>query len=222
MKRVAIVDDHGCIAHSLGIALEHEQIAEPLIIDITSPSALHDLVDGRPDLCLVDLDLGEAGATGMDFLLAARRCGVPVVIFTGSIDAAILGRCIEAGALGAICKRLSFPEVVRRIERVLQGGPANSDSEMLKWVLAAQRDRLERQRRLAPFERLTRRERIVLQHLVDGDRVDQIAEADFVSVTTVRTQVRAILQKLGVQSQIGAIANAHRAGWSNTSARAFN
>jgi len=30
------------------------------------------------------------------------------------------------------------------------------------------------------------------------------------------------LQKLGVQSQIGAIANAHRAGWSNTSARVFS
>ena len=47
-----------------------------------------------------------------------------------------------------------------------------------------------------------------------GNRVDDIAQSDYVSVATVRSQVRSVLRKLGVQSQIQAVAMATKAGWS--------
>ena len=46
-----------------------------------------------------------------------------------------------------------------------------------------------------------------------GCPAEEIAEAQFVAVTTVRSQVRGILQKLGVRSQLAAVATANRAGW---------
>jgi hypothetical protein len=49
--------------------------------------------------------------------------------------------------------------------------------------------------------------------LVDGLSGDEIAKAHYVAVTTVRSQVRGILQKLGVNSQLAAVATAVRAGW---------
>ncbi len=49
--------------------------------------------------------------------------------------------------------------------------------------------------------------------LVDGLSAEEIAETHFVAVTTVRSQVRGILQKLGVRSQLAAVATANRAGW---------
>jgi DNA-binding NarL/FixJ family response regulator len=48
---------------------------------------------------------------------------------------------------------------------------------------------------------------------MEGRSVDRIAETSFVSSDTVRTQVRAILTKLGVNSQLEAVAMARRAGW---------
>ena len=60
---------------------------------------------------------------------------------------------------------------------------------------------------------LTVRERTVLIHLMRGLSVDEIAAAEIVGVCTVRSQVRCILQKLGVHSQLAAVAMAHRACW---------
>ena len=66
---------------------------------------------------------------------------------------------------------------------------------------------------LSPFERLTTRESPVLSALIDGLSGEEIAEAHFVALTTVRSQIRSLLQKLGVRSQLAAVAHANRAGW---------
>ena len=63
---------------------------------------------------------------------------------------------------------------------------------------------------LAPFGRLSAREAQVLRALAQGQSVGAIAEAWFVSEATVRSQVRAILAKLDVSSQLEAVAAAHR------------
>ena len=84
----------------------------------------------------------------------------------------------------------------------------------VKQLIAALRaHRRESARRRLPFERLTPRERHVLEGLVEGTRADEIAAASFVSVTTVRNQIQSVLTKLGAGSQIEAVAMARRAGW---------
>ena len=73
--------------------------------------------------------------------------------------------------------------------------------------------RVDRDNRFMPFESLSRRESEVLCLLMEGHSVAKIAESSFVSVGTVRTQVKAILRKLGVSSQAAAVALAYRSGW---------
>lgn len=68
-----------------------------------------------------------------------------------------------------------------------------------------------------PFEQLTSREKYVLARLVDGHHADAIAEEAVVSITTVRSQIRSILTKLEVTSQLEAVALARRAGWPHDS-----
>jgi two-component system, NarL family, nitrate/nitrite response regulator NarL len=53
----------------------------------------------------------------------------------------------------------------------------------------------------------------VLGHLMRGQTVHEIATTSFVSEATVRTQVKAILAKLEVSSQIAAVGLAHQIGW---------
>ena len=55
---------------------------------------------------------------------------------------------------------------------------------------------------------------VVLAELVEGHCAEEIAQAEFVSISTVRSQIKAILQKLGVSSQLAAVALARRADWS--------
>ena len=49
--------------------------------------------------------------------------------------------------------------------------------------------------------------------IMDGSSAQSIAQDSFVSMATVRTQIRSILQKLGVNSQLAAAAMARSAGW---------
>jgi DNA-binding CsgD family transcriptional regulator len=60
------------------------------------------------------------------------------------------------------------------------------------------------------MEWLTERERGVLVQLMQGYTAEQIANADFVSVCTVRSHIRQILLKLGVNSQVAAVAYAYQ------------
>jgi DNA-binding NarL/FixJ family response regulator len=67
--------------------------------------------------------------------------------------------------------------------------------------------------RFAGFERLTPRERQVLVALMSGSTAQEISKASYVSVPTVRSQIRSILSKLGVSSQLAAVVLAYRSGW---------
>ena len=62
---------------------------------------------------------------------------------------------------------------------------------------------------------LTDRERVVLSHLMDGLTAQEIADAEYVSICTVRSQITSILMKLGVRNQLAAVAYAHRACWAS-------
>jgi DNA-binding NarL/FixJ family response regulator len=63
------------------------------------------------------------------------------------------------------------------------------------------------------LDHLTRSEASVLGELMAGLQVSDISRDRFVSESTVRTQVKSILAKLQVGSQLAAVGLAHRAGW---------
>ena len=78
----------------------------------------------------------------------------------------------------------------------------------------ARSDDERRPERLELFATLTDREKVVLAELIEGHCAEDIAKGAFVSISTVRSQIKSILQKLGVNSQLAAVAMARRAGWS--------
>jgi len=213
MKSVVIVDDHPVLARLVADALREAGIATATALAHDAPDLDVLTVAARPDLCLFDLDLGDEQAAGTTLARTAFDAGLQVAMFTGSTDEAALGRCIGAGASGIIGKHLGFAQVTEAVSKLLRGEGCNTDADTLRWVLAAQRDANEREKRLHPFGQLSRREQAVLRHLIDGLHVDQIAEVDYVSTATVRSQVRAVLRKLDVRSQLAAVALAHRVGW---------
>ena len=63
------------------------------------------------------------------------------------------------------------------------------------------------------FDRLSARERQVLSALMRGETARDISRQSFVSLPTVRSQIRSIFIKLGVSSQLAAVVLAYRSGW---------
>lgn len=142
---------------------------------------------------------------------ASRRIGDRIVQARAMAPAPRAGPTAEAGrqALAAIGDLdADLDEVLGRLPEL---GHSPSQRRRLRSALADRRDRMARLRK--PFEQLTPREQDVLAGLVRGLSAPAIAREDMVSATTVRSQIRAILLKLGVHSQLEAVSLARRACW---------
>jgi DNA-binding NarL/FixJ family response regulator len=216
--RVLVVDDHALLAETLAAELRHAGCLVAVVRVPTTEGVLAAVDDFRPDVALLDLVLDRAVGTSIPLISPLVERGVEVLVLTGATDEVMLARCVEAGASGVLSKVEQFDtllEAVMDAARHERVQPVRERAEMLERLRVARQTEGER---LAPFERLTRREAAVLGGLMDGLSAAEIAEQNVVSLATVRSQIRAILQKLDVTSQIAAVAMAHRAGWTPESA----
>jgi len=211
--RIFIVDDHPLMAEGLALALRREGL-EVAVAPSVDPHAVLDAAERfGPDLVLLDLMLGEVPSVDLIQPLTAG-CGARVMMVTGITDPVMLASCLEAGAVGLASKTQPFPRLLDQVMRIIEGGSPLSEQERAGFLDTLRRHRSEEHERLAPFGALTRREQEILASLVDGNSPQQIAEASFVGEGTVRSQIKAIFRKLGVNSQLAAVAAARKAGWS--------
>lgn len=210
---VMIVDDHTLLVDSLSTVLSMQGVAT-VRPDLSSPDAVHEQArTASPDLVLLDLDLGGAIGAGEVLIEPLAAAGHRVLVVTGSRDAGRLGSCLARGAYGVLSKSLPVAALVGHVLTAARGEPVMAESQRLQ-LIAAHRSAVTREHdRKALFNQLSDREKAVLSALVEGHSVGRIAASSVVSEATVRTQVRSILAKLGVNSQLEAVAIAGRHGW---------
>ncbi|WP_243058776.1 response regulator transcription factor [Nocardioides sp. SR21] len=215
--RVGIVDDHQLFAESLATTLRLERYDARRIVLPPDGGTTAQLVGAitrfHPDVLLLDLDLGRNG-DGMRLIEPSVRAGAVVVIITGIGDRATWGECLERGAATVLLKTSSLEEVLATVRNSVRGLPVLSEDERASLIRQRQLRLHDQQVLNERLGRLTAREREILGHLLKGRTVYDIAMHGTVSEATVRTQVRSILAKLEVSSQIAAVGLAHQVGWS--------
>ena len=214
--RVTVVDDHSLFAESLAIALRTRGVEACTVVpnpSWTTVSQLeHAIVDTQPHLVLLDLDLGVPG-DGMRLLSILAGAGTTVVIVTGSADRVCHGEALARGACAVRQKSESITDILATVERAGNRLPVMSCRERDDLVGAYRQATGSYREVCRRFESMTRREAAVLSELMAGKRVTEIARGSFVSESTVRTQVKAVLAKLEVNSQLKAVGLAHQIGW---------
>jgi len=204
---VLIVDDHATLTEAIELALG--AAPSPIVVHIADElgdDAVCRFADlRRPDVILLDLDLG-CGSGGAHLVEALSGAGHHVVLFTGATDDAVLGHALLAGAHGVIPKSAPFVTLLAAIDDAANGRNVTRPAEYQSMVEAARRQRADDERRAGRIASLTPREAQVLERLSEGDTASEIALADYVAVATVRSQIRSILRKLDVSSQLAAVA----------------
>lgn len=217
---VLLIEDHAILSEGLALVLKSQGHR----VSILSPDqgGLADLaraaVSAGPDLALVDLNLGPLGP-GLSLIAPLTEAGTRVVVLTAEEDPAALGACLEQGAVGVVGKTVPLDELVEVVGRALAGGPVMTPARRAELLAASRARRTSHQERMSPFSTLSPREAEVLAALVEGRSAKEVAAADYVSVPTVRSQIRAIFQKLGVNSQLQAVALARESGWDPAGSR---
>jgi DNA-binding NarL/FixJ family response regulator len=209
---VAIIDDHALLAQVLAEAVRAMGFGAETIAPIDLSGVQAAVEAFRPDVVLLDLDLGDLGDS-IPLIAPLRALSTRVVVVTGESSRPRWGQCIEAGADAVISKAVSFDELLEHITGVLDGANAVMQSERDELLACAREESRIEQQRLERFRRLTARECEVLDALMNGIAPEEIASISFVSITTVRSHIRSILQKLEVNSQLAAVAFAVRSAW---------
>ena len=213
--RVAVIEEQNLFGEALTLVLERAGYAAVLVptsAAVSDATLVRVLERLRPRTVLLDLDPG-AVRDRTSMIPALTAAGLAVVVLTASTDEARWGECIGLGARRVIHKSAPLTEILATIKRIANGLPVLARDQRER-LLAHWRHDVEsaaeiRQR----LDDLTPREAEVLGMLMDGKPVSDIAKQRFVAESTVRTQVKAVLAKLQVSSQITAVGLAHKAGW---------
>jgi two-component system, NarL family, nitrate/nitrite response regulator NarL len=216
LTRVAIVDQHGMFRDCLGAVLEMRKY-DCHQVPVPDEGGHSDRVRARllalrPDIALINADLG-VGCSGTALMEAAARARIAVAALVDVDGEEHWGEYLAAGARIVVPKSASLSSVVAVIERLGYGEPVLDRAERERLMILGGHQSTEVRTAHCKIERLSAQESAVLRDLMGGRTVHEIAAARVVSDATVRTQVKAVLAKLEVSSQLSAVALAHLAGW---------
>lgn len=209
---VLIVDDERTFGEALELALRHEKDLQVVEVVPDGDTAVRAVDEHHPNVVLMDVAM-----PGMSGIEATRRIkeedpDAQVLILSGHQDPLLLARAIQAGALGLLRKTEAVVNVASSVRRAYRGESLH-DEEELEAALRRLRHRrsadADAQRRL---DRLTPREREIIEQMATGASSDDIAKILGMSPHTLRTHTQNILMKLGVHSKMEALVLAIRHG----------
>jgi DNA-binding NarL/FixJ family response regulator len=213
--RVVIADDHELARAGLHAMLTKQRGLELVGEAANGSEALALCRKLQPELALIDVRM-----PGLDGLATCRaikqECpGTSVILVTIHENPEYLFDALKAGAAGYVLKDISQRELITSIQGVLHG-----ESMLNKELVIRLLQRLTTETPLqeeVPSERLSPREREVLELLARGQTNREIAQHLTVSLSTVKIHVEHILAKLGVSDRTQAAVRAIELGLLQTS-----
>jgi DNA-binding NarL/FixJ family response regulator len=191
---VLIADDHGVVAEGLRFVVEAQADMEVIASVQDSREAVRRSIEAAPDVVLIDHAMPVLNGTEAARLIRERRPETHVIILSMYSNRVHVLRALQAGATGYVVKKSAAKEVVEAIRAVHRGGRYLS-RELADGVIdqAVQKTASE-----DPLERLSSRERQVLQMLAEGHAIADIATTLSLSPKTVETYRARMMEKLEI------------------------
>ena len=196
--RVLIADDHSVVRMGLASLLGTAKNVEVVGEAINGDEAVRKALKLRPDVVVLDLVMPrKAGvAATEEILVAAPETKVLILTTFGTSDD--ITRALKSGATGAIMKSATNRELLAAVQSVAQG--RRFVSAEIEGILAND----------PPIPELSQRQREILESIARGLTNKEIAAALDISLESVKSHVKVILEKLEASSRTEAATIAQR------------
>jgi DNA-binding NarL/FixJ family response regulator len=198
-----IVDDHGIVRQGLRALLTQHgiEVVGEAENGRDSPRLVQ---EHQPDVVLLDIRMkDEDGLAALPAIKAAAP-NTRVIMLTTYANPGYLARAIRDGASGYLSKDVDPQQIVKAV-RAAAAGEELINTELLRAALSHSADITpDSETDGAAIADLSEREIEVLQLVAAGMSNADIAEALHVSISTVKTHVRHILEKLNVSDRVQA------------------
>ena len=197
MVRILIADDHAVVRRGVKQILEEEPDLKVLGQATNSEEVIQNIQEKDWDILILDISL--PGRNGLDILKEVKmlRPDLPVLILSMHPEEEFAVRALKLKASGYVTKGSVPEELVLAIKMILKGNRYISPSFTEK---VASYLELENDTEKPLYERLSKREKEVLIMLGSGKSITEIAETLYLSVKTISTYRKRILEKLKLET----------------------
>lgn len=200
--RVSIIEDDEWIRENLATQIARKEGFACARCYGSGEAALHEILQDVPDVVLVDINLPKMNGIECVRKLKAVIPGVLILMLTAYEDSDKIFKSLLAGASGYLLKRTPQNEILQAIADVHRGNSPMTGHIARKVVqYFNQRGVTENE-----IEKLSNREREVLDRLAEGIPYKEIADTLSLSIDTVRMHIKGIYSKLHVHSRGEAVA----------------
>lgn len=194
--RLLVADDHSLIREGLTKVFSREADIEVTAQATNGSEAVSVATGGEIDVAILDFNM--PGRNGLDALahIRASHPKLPVIILSMMPEREIALRALKAGADGFVSKESAAEEIVGAVRTVSSGAKYVSPAvaELLAVGIASPSAS-------TPHEALSNREFQVMRLIASGRGTRQIADELSLSVNTIATYRRRILEKLNLQNE---------------------
>jgi len=201
--RVQLIDDHSVVRAGVRMLVDYQADMEVVSEAASAVEAVRQARELRPDVMV--LDIGLPGCSGLDAIAPLRQASPKsrILILSTHDDQAYLRSALASGAAGYVAKQADAAELTQAI-RTVAGGRSYvnvtlAGGESLKTLLTA------KEPPASPVDALSKREKQVLAMIASGHTNQAAADELSLSVKTVETYRRRVMEKLGVSSRAGLV-----------------
>lgn len=207
---IVIVDDHPVVRQGISSLLSSYDQFQIVGEADNAADGLKLILSLGPEVTLLDIRM--PGRSGLDLLrdIKAADLETKVLILTSFEDEVYIKDALTAGAVGYILKNASDNSLVQAIEAASRGERVLSPKiteKVVAQLIAENRPEGEITAATAPLEE---EEILILKLLASGSANSEVADHLFISATTLKRKMRRILEKMGVQTRVQAVAEAVR------------
>jgi DNA-binding NarL/FixJ family response regulator len=193
---VLLADDHAILRDGLKTLLEEQPDMRVVGQASDGREAVSAAAQLKPDVVVMDISMPDMNGVEAARRVHAARPETRIVMLSMHGNAEHVYRALEAGATGYLLKESAGAELVSAI-RAVHAGRRYLTEKVNELVIAGY---LGERRAGSPLESLSKRERDILQHIVDGRSNKDTARLLCISIKTVETYRSRMLQKLGIKS----------------------
>ncbi len=194
MIKIIIADDHQIVLEGLASLLENEAGIEIVDKVFDGEQVMKVLAIDSVDIAVLDIEMPRLNGIETTKKIVEQYPDVKVLILTMHKETDIILGLLDAGASGFVLKNRGKEELIDAINCIALGD--QYFGETVTQALIDSRNK-EKSKKTHKFI-LTRREKEVLQWIVNGDTTPQIAEKLFIAPSTVETHRRNLIDKTGV------------------------
>jgi two-component system nitrate/nitrite response regulator NarL len=204
--RVLVADDHPLYREGVVRALSASGQVEVVAEADDGRSALAKMQELLPDVALIDYKLPGLDGVAVTNAVVREQLPVRVVLVSAFTDSGVVYKALETGAAGFLSKEARREQIVDAVLACSRGEhivPPDVAAGLVSEIrLRKQDDR----------PALTKREQEILHLIAAGKSLPEIAEQLYLGLTTVKTHVQHLYEKLGVSDRAAAVATGMRRG----------